>query len=370
MYSKGIELFQQGGFVMIPLLLISFAAVAFAVERLLAFWQFGSTAPGLVDEAVELVKKGQADQAIALAEESSGPVAAAVATTLRYRSEDFEDIEREVALTTEDYFARLERFLPWIDTFTTLSPLLGLLGTILGMVRVFQQFTATSQDEGAKGEILAGVGESLYATAFGITIALFCFFFYNFFATRQRAVSVAVEQAISRLLAALSSERVKTAVATPFVDAPRRRRRSGGREIKKTKIEIIPMIDTMFFLLVFFILSSLGVIRLPDAVPVDLPTAVQSDVRQPGRITMSIGPNGQIQINNQRPLKAGADIVSPLGQEARKQAGNKDADIANVLLVINADKNVDSGTVVKAMNAAAAVGLGKVSIATDQGGGG
>jgi biopolymer transport protein ExbB len=369
MYSKGIEIFQQGGFVMIPLLILSLVAVAFAVERLLAFRQYGGTAPGLVDEVVELIGKGRADQAQARAEEATGPVAATIATALRNRTLDVEDIEREVAVTEEDYFVRLERYLPWIDTFTTLSPLLGLLGTILGMVKVFDQFTNESQDETAKGEILAGVGESLYATAFGITIALFCFFFYNYFASRQRAISIEVQQGVSRVLAALSVARVQRAggVIAPTVDAPRHAKRRGRREVKKTKIEIIPMIDTMFFLLVFFILSSLGVIQLPDAVPVKLPSAVQSDVRQPGRITLSIDPTGRAQINSQRPVAANADLVAPLLREARKQGGVRDRDIANILLVINADKSVDSGVVVRAMNAAAVVGIGKVSIATEQG---
>src|SRR6185369_13911446 len=106
-------------------------------------------------------------------------------------------------VTAEEYLIQLERYLPALDTFTTLSPLLGLLGTILGMVRVFQQFTAAANDEGAKQKILAGVGEALYATAFGIFIAICCFAVYNYFAARERAISIATQQAATRLIAVL-----------------------------------------------------------------------------------------------------------------------------------------------------------------------
>lgn len=193
-----------------PLLLISILAVAFAVERLIAYYYFGRTAPGLAEEVIGLLKQGKTADAMRRAEETPGPVATSIVSVLRNRNLETPDIKREVAVSTEDYFVRLERFLPALDTFTTLSPLLGLLGTILGMVRVFQQFTAAANDESAKQRILAGVGESLYATAFGLIIAIFCFAVYNYFASRQRSIGIETQQAATKLIATLHGKQVTT----------------------------------------------------------------------------------------------------------------------------------------------------------------
>ena len=351
---------------MIPLLLISILAVAFAVERFIAYSQFGGTAPGLADEVIDLLKKGRGGDALRRAEETPGPVATAIAAVLRNRNLATQDIQREVAVSTEDYFVRLERFLPALDTFTTLSPLLGLLGTILGMVRVFQQFTGAGNDEGAKAKILSGVGESLYATAFGIAVAIFCFAVYNYFAARQRSASIEADRASNQIIGYLNSQRA-AAPETQDVDRHRRRspHRDRGRVLKKTKIEIIPMIDTMFFLLVFFILSSLGIIKL-QGLPVALPEANSADRQQPAKITVSITADQKMKVNN-RDVSATDDLSQILQQEVRLQAGNSDRAIAEAQVVINADKNVPSGAVVRALDQAAAAGIGKVSIATQRG---
>ena len=202
------EIFLQGGVVMWPLLAIMIAAIYLTYNRFMTFSQTGNTTPGLLDETLDLVKKGREGDALKRCEEAPGPVAASLATILRNRNMPIEDIEREAEVTGEEYLTKLERYLPALDTFTTLSPLLGLLGTILGMVRVFQQFTAAANDETAKQKILAGVGESLYATAFGLTIAIFCFAVYNYFASKQRSIAIETQQAATKLIAQMHEQRV------------------------------------------------------------------------------------------------------------------------------------------------------------------
>jgi len=368
---EALRIFFAGGPVMYPLLLISLMAVAIAVERFIAYTQFAVTAHGLLDEVLDLLRKGRGGDALRRAEEVPGPVATAIASVLRSRDEDLEDVEREVEVATEDYFVRLERFLPVLDTFTTLSPLLGLLGTILGMVKVFQKFTAAANDEAAKAQILAGVGEALYATAFGIAIAIFCFAAYNYFAARQRATSIAAEQAATKLLSYLHSLRTgDSPVLDELVTRKRlyRRDKKVGRTLKKTKIEIIPMIDTMFFLLVFFILSSVGIIKL-QGLPVHLPDASSADRQKPAMITISIDDRQQMRINNTN-VKAGDDIGRLLEHEIQVQAGQDPDARAKAEVVINADRAVASGLVVQVLDKAAEVGVARVSIATQTPGAG
>jgi len=198
-----IHIFLAGGLVMWPLLAIFIAAAFFTVNRIMEFGKAGKSGSGLTDEVINLVQQGRESEALSRVENEPGPVAQSLATILRSRHLPIEDIERQVEVGAEDYMLRLERYLPALDTFTTLSPLLGLLGTILGMVKVFQQFTANANDNAAKQKILAGVGESLYATAFGIFIAVCCFAIYNYFSAKQRSISIETSQAATRLIAVL-----------------------------------------------------------------------------------------------------------------------------------------------------------------------
>jgi biopolymer transport protein ExbB len=198
-----IHIFLAGGLVMWPLLAILIAAIYFTINRFMEYSKAGKSGSALADEVINLVQQGRESEALSRAESESGPIAQALATILRNRHLPIEDIERQVEVVAEDNLLRLEQYLPGLDTFTTLSPLLGLLGTILGMVKVFQQFTAKASDESAKQRILAGVGESLYATAFGIAIAVFCFAVYNYFAARQRSIGIETTQASTRLIAVL-----------------------------------------------------------------------------------------------------------------------------------------------------------------------
>lgn len=141
-----------------------------------------------------------------------------------------------------------------------------------------------------------------------------------------------------------------------------------SRTLKKTKIEIIPMIDTMFFLLVFFILSSVGIIKL-QGLPVNLPEANSADRQQPAKITVSITAEQRIKINN-HDVQAGEDISKTLEKEVRLQTGGtSQRAFAEAQVVINADRDTPSGAVVRVLENAASVGIGRVAVATQQGAG-
>jgi biopolymer transport protein ExbD len=139
-----------------------------------------------------------------------------------------------------------------------------------------------------------------------------------------------------------------------------------GRELKKTKIEIIPMIDTMFFLLVFFILSSVGIVKL-QGINIDLPkpgppNGLQSDDVQ---VTVAIGPQEQVSVNH-IPIRAGADIGPVIQHEVVKQKGPL-YDIKKTTVVISADPAATHGAVVRAIDEAHYVGISKFALANQPG---
>lgn len=199
--------FQAGGWVMYPLLLISIAAVAVIIERSLSYRTLANVSPGLLSETSELCSRGQFDAALSACQTRTGPVAACLAVVIRHRDEPVEDIERNVQEVGEEYFIRLEKYLPVLDTTTTISPLLGLLGTLFGMIATFQAIAA-SKNQGANDSILSGVGEALYATATGLTIAVVCFVGYNYFAARQRLATSETEQSSTKLINVLRARQL------------------------------------------------------------------------------------------------------------------------------------------------------------------
>ena len=194
--------FRAGGFVMWPLLALSIAAVAVVFERLLAYRTVGDPATGLLDESLAAVRTGEVDATLRAARARPGALAACLATILEHHARPPETIERIVQETGEEQFVKLERYLPILDTTTTISPLLGLLGTLVGMIGTFQAIAA-AKNSGANDTILSGVGEALYATATGISIAVVCFVAYNYFAARQRAIVAQTEMASTKLLNAV-----------------------------------------------------------------------------------------------------------------------------------------------------------------------
>jgi biopolymer transport protein ExbB len=197
--SSIVHFIKAGGFVMYPLLLLSLTAVVVIVERLLAYRQLGGVAPGLLAETIQLCRARRFNEAIQACEARSGPLAASLAVVLRHRNQPTREVERRVEETGQDYFMRLERLLPILDTTTTVSPLLGLLGTIVGMIGTFNAIAA-QQHRGNSDAVLAGVGEALYATATGLIIAVICFIAYNYFSARLRAITGATEQGVTRLM--------------------------------------------------------------------------------------------------------------------------------------------------------------------------
>lgn len=128
-------------------------------------------------------------------------------------------------------------------------------------------------------------------------------------------------------------------------------------ELKRTKIEIIPMIDTMFFLLVFFMLSSLALTRL-NGMPVNLPKSSTAPKQGPAELTLTIDSHQHLYVNQQEvKLK---DLASAL----LEKAGGPSVDLARTSIIINADASVPHGLVVRCIDDARSIGVTRFAIAT------
>jgi biopolymer transport protein ExbD len=158
-------------------------------------------------------------------------------------------------------------------------------------------------------------------------------------------------------------------------EAPASGGRKGRRGLKKTKIEIIPMIDTMFFLLVFFILSSVGVVKL-QGININLPKAVDAPpvpTNQQNKELMVVIDKDRKQFVNGQPVGPRRDIRPLLRREIAKLYGGA-PDMSQVSVVISADPAAPHGQVVTCIDQARALDITKFAIATkaeeNTGGGG
>jgi biopolymer transport protein ExbD len=130
------------------------------------------------------------------------------------------------------------------------------------------------------------------------------------------------------------------------------------REMRKAKIEIIPMIDTMFFLLVFFMLSSLALTR-QNGLPVNLPKASTAPKQPSLDLTITVDPAGKIFVNKDEVE------LSNLAPALINKAGGQGTDMSKVSVVINADRGANYGTVIACMDEARTVGITKFGMATE-----
>jgi biopolymer transport protein ExbD len=137
-------------------------------------------------------------------------------------------------------------------------------------------------------------------------------------------------------------------------------------EMKKTKIEIIPMIDTMFFLLVFFILASVNVIKL-EGLNVNLPKAASGGQTGPTELTISIDAGRNIQVGKTR-VAPGSDIGPAILKELGVDPNdpNRTTKLADRTVVISADEGVPHGLVVQCIDQARLVDVSRFAIATTQ----
>ncbi len=199
------ELVKSGGWLMLPIVLCSIAAFGICLERL---WTLrpGKIAPmGLVGQVWGWIKKNQLDskKITSLGRHSSlGRILAVGLINSKYGR----DIMKEsIAETASHEIHKMERFLNTLGTIAAITPLLGLLGTVLGMIRVF---TAIVVEGSGNATVLAGgISEALITTAAGLTVGIPALFFHRFFTRRIEEISINMEQQAIKLVDAVHGER-------------------------------------------------------------------------------------------------------------------------------------------------------------------
>jgi biopolymer transport protein ExbB len=196
-----LQTLVKGGWIMIPLGACSLIAVTIVVERCMYFRRISSTERA--DKVLDLVKAGGTDEALELAAVSPMPLLKVLAAGLDHHVAPAMAMEASCVAQ----IAAMKRGLTALDTIITLSPLLGLLGTIIGMISSFNVMATAGM--GQPHAVTGGVAEALIATATGISVAVITLVPYNFFQARIERETDTMEQYATRLemsLATFTSE--------------------------------------------------------------------------------------------------------------------------------------------------------------------
>lgn len=203
--TGAVAYLEKGGPIMVPLLFLAVVSVAVMIERSIAIRRAAHDNEALMQQIQVELKQGRVDEALALCDASNSPVANLIGTGIRNRHLDNASIERameELALREQPI---LYRRLGTLDTIITLAPLLGLLGTITGMIKSFH--VVSSAGLNAPTAITGGVAEALIATATGLTIAICTLPVYNILTERVKEIISEMEVRATQLLNILVTNR-------------------------------------------------------------------------------------------------------------------------------------------------------------------
>ena len=193
LFSTAGHYFVRGGPVMYPILLVSIIAVAVVLERIVWWYREGSRKrTATLNQIYDAIRADRFGQASALATDSTDPRIRVLYEGLNHQHESMQGA-LQLAAATE--LRRASRFLPVMDTIVTLAPLLGLLGTVTGIMGAFNAVQGELNVDAVSG----GIGEALIATACGLTIAMFSLIPYNYFSSRVEFLKFELETAATNL---------------------------------------------------------------------------------------------------------------------------------------------------------------------------
>jgi len=198
------EFVKAGGWLMLPLVLCSVIAAAIIIERLWTLQRKRVLPDDLTARVWQWANNRQLDDSHIRALAESSPLGMVLAAGLSHRNRSREIMKESIEDTGRHVVHELGRYLNSLGTIAAITPLLGLLGTVIGMVKVFTAITA--HGVGDPGVLAGGISEALITTAAGLSIAIPSLIGYRYLRGRVDGLVVNMEKEAMRLVEAIHRE--------------------------------------------------------------------------------------------------------------------------------------------------------------------
>jgi biopolymer transport protein ExbB len=200
-----IEFLSRGGILIGPILFCSVLALAIFLERLIRFARARFRGFELVEKIAKHLREGHDDQALNVARASNSPMGRVLTHAMEVKDQDRETLETVIIHSTDEEVRDLSRYLQALATIGSIAPLLGLLGTVLGMIKAFMVI----QQMGGKvnAAVLAGgIWEAMLTTALGLAVALPTMVAHSYLVSRVDKYEAQLKDGSVNFIKALGSQ--------------------------------------------------------------------------------------------------------------------------------------------------------------------
>ncbi len=204
-----VEIVKSGGYLMAPIILCAIIAMGIILERFWTLRQKRVIPEDLTSKVWSWVKQNQLDQKQIQTLYQGSPLGQILAAGLINRNRDRTVLKDAIEDTGRHVVHELERYLETLGTVAAVTPLLGLLGTVIGMVRVFTAIT--THGVGNPTVLAGGIAEALITTAAGLTVAIPALIAYRYYRSRVDTLVVNMEKEAIKLVEALHRRKEKGA---------------------------------------------------------------------------------------------------------------------------------------------------------------
>lgn len=203
------EFMQKGGPIMWPIFLCSVFAFAIVIERLVHLRREQIDTKLFMEQIAKSLKRNKVMEALDFCDRTKGPIANILKAGILKHDRPRQEIREAIEDAGIHELPRLERNLPVLATIAHVAPLLGLLGTVTGMVAAFQviESKASALNPVNPGDLAGGIWEALLTTVFGLCVAIPTFVAYNYLVSRVDGFVLEMERSATDLLNILGEKR-------------------------------------------------------------------------------------------------------------------------------------------------------------------
>ena len=201
------DIIFKGGPIMVPIILCSIIALAIVIERVYHLHRARIDTRKFMDDISNVLKRNKIMEAIEMCDNTPGPVAHILKAGILKHDRPKQEIKEAIEEAGLYEIPRLQKNLTALSTIAHISPLLGLLGTVVGMVNCFQiiQVKSTSLNPVSPGDLAGGISQALVTTVAGLVVAIPTYVAYNYLVSRVDNFVLDMERSTTDLINILST---------------------------------------------------------------------------------------------------------------------------------------------------------------------